>query len=146
MRLRRAFLPEGKIKHIHKNAQNARHSVVSCCVYLRNFVYIFVYILDFSVETQYNYVVYIYTSQKERKMVGDTVKICYWCKRPLRWSHERHRWEHEGGGLYIQKCNSCGAIIDQPEPAKICPKCGSKDVIDDHCALPILPVGPRYSL
>jgi len=71
-------------------------------------------------------------------MVGDRGgTICHWCGEPLHWNPKKHRWEHPGGGLYIQVCRSCGARIDQPEPATKCPVCGSTDIVDDHCALPV---------
>ena len=60
---------------------------------------------------------------------------CIWCSQELTFVQGRGFTHPEGGG-YMQFCPSCewqGA----PYPSAItCPICGSKEVRDDHCALP----------
>lgn len=62
--------------------------------------------------------------------------ICQWCGEPLHFVPGRG-WVHEEGGLYVMYCPKCrwrGAPYPSP---KVCPRCGSKEVRDHHCALPM---------
>lgn len=60
---------------------------------------------------------------------------CVWCGERLEFVRGRG-YVHQEGGTYKMRCPDCdwrGA----PYPSPIdCPKCGSRDVRDDHCALP----------
>lgn len=62
--------------------------------------------------------------------------VCRWCGEPLCFRPGRG-WTHAEGGVYVVRCESCG-WRGAPYPSPItCPRCGSKDVRDDHCALPL---------
>lgn len=63
-------------------------------------------------------------------------KVCHWCREPLRWEPSRG-WVHQEGGTCKMKCPDCGwEGAPYPSPAQ-CPHCGSKNVRDDHCVLPV---------
>lgn len=60
--------------------------------------------------------------------------VCRWCGLPLHFD-VGSCWVHPGGGLYLQKCNKCGRVVDTPKSLFICP-CGGR-MVDDHCAMPV---------
>lgn len=60
---------------------------------------------------------------------------CHWCKQPLIFEPGRG-YIHEGGGNYLMRCDECGwEGSGYPSPTA-CPKCGSRNIRDLHCALP----------
>ncbi len=62
--------------------------------------------------------------------------ICQYCKDELRFIPGRG-WTHSQGGVYRMKCPECGwEGAPWPSP-KVCPVCGSAEVRDEHCALPV---------
>jgi predicted RNA-binding Zn-ribbon protein involved in translation (DUF1610 family) len=69
-------------------------------------------------------------------MTGAT-RECVWCGRGITFSDA---WVHaDGGGAYWMLCPECrweGAPVPTP---LTCPKCGSWQVRDDHCAMPGMP-------
>lgn len=61
---------------------------------------------------------------------------CMHCDEMLRFDPERG-WVHQEGGTYKMYCPNCGwSGAPYPSPAH-CPQCGSKEVRDSHCALPV---------
>lgn len=61
-------------------------------------------------------------------------RTCVWCGERLRWMTGRG-WVHEDGGLYVMWCPDCGwRGAPYPSPSS-CPRCGSREVRDHHCAL-----------
>jgi primosomal protein N' len=61
--------------------------------------------------------------------------ICRWCEQPLRFVTGKG-WVHQEGGIYAMYCPHCGwRGAPYPSPSR-CPRCGSNQVRDDHCALP----------
>lgn len=64
------------------------------------------------------------------------MKICQRCEVPLRFEPGKG-WLHPGGGMYVQRCQKCGWMGDGPSLGE-CPEChSSKDLVDDHCVLPV---------
>ncbi len=64
-----------------------------------------------------------------------TGTLCSHCNRPLRFDPVTG-WVHlAGGGLYWQRCGDCDWEGSARPPAACCPRCGSHNVRDDHCAL-----------
>jgi len=62
------------------------------------------------------------------------MKICQWCGDVLVFVLGRG-WLHKStDSVYTMKCGDC---YYRGESAMRCPKCGSKDYVDDHCALPV---------
>jgi len=60
---------------------------------------------------------------------------CLWCRAPLRFLPGRG-WTHLEGGTYVVYCPSCGwKDAPYPSPSR-CPRCGSRQLRDDHCATP----------
>ena len=58
---------------------------------------------------------------------------CHWCGRELIFK-AGIGWIHKDtNSIYIMYCRKCGYGGGQ---ATACPKCGSKDYVDHHCALP----------
>ncbi len=63
---------------------------------------------------------------------------CHWCGREIYFG-KGVGWVHEdGGGIYWQRCSSCGCEFSHYPAVFECPRCGSKDVVDDHCVLPVV--------
>lgn len=64
---------------------------------------------------------------------------CMWCRQELRFVPGRG-WVHaDGGGTYQMHCPECGWRGSlHPSPTR-CPQCGSREVRDDHAALPDRP-------
>jgi hypothetical protein len=59
-----------------------------------------------------------------------------WCGARLAWA--QRGWTHAEGGLYMMRCASCGwQGAPCPSPARF-PRCGSRNLRDDHCALPVM--------
>lgn len=59
---------------------------------------------------------------------------CMWCKQELRFTGRG--WVHAEGGTYMMRCPDCGwRGAPYPSPTA-CPRCGSRNVRDDHAALP----------
>ena len=59
-------------------------------------------------------------------------KVCRMCRKPVHFEHHKG-YIHDGGGMYMMKCRDCG---EKFSPAKLtvnCPKCNSRNVVDDHC-------------
>lgn len=58
---------------------------------------------------------------------------CLHCNQPLEFKYSRG-WVHsDTQSLYVMKCKDCG--YKGGNYVK-CPACGSKNYVDDHCALP----------
>lgn len=58
---------------------------------------------------------------------------CLICRRGLEF-HRRKGWIHrETASIYIMKCKDCGF---EGGNSVNCPKCGSKNYVDDHCVRP----------
>jgi hypothetical protein len=58
--------------------------------------------------------------------------VCGVCKRPTKYITGRG-WVHlDGLGLYWMRCKKCGWQGAPAKPIGACPKCGSRDVRDDH--------------
>ena len=73
---------------------------------------------------------------------------CSICKRELEYHNRYHNggrgWVHkETGSIYIMKCKDCGY---EGGNSITCPDCGSKNYVDDHCALPDWSVEPTGSI
>lgn len=61
---------------------------------------------------------------------------CHWCNEPLVFKRGRG-WVHLEGGTCKVLCRSCGWTgAPDPSPTK-CPQCGSKEIMDDHCAFAV---------
>lgn len=67
---------------------------------------------------------------------------CLWCDEQLRYSEPSpcndapRGWVHQEGGVYAMRCPICG-WYGAPWPSPVnCPRCGSKQVRDDHCVTP----------
>lgn len=61
---------------------------------------------------------------------------CKYCKQPAVFDPSGHGWTHKDGGIYTQKCETCGWIGSKIGSYQACPKCGeSNRLIDDHCIL-----------
>lgn len=61
--------------------------------------------------------------------------VCHWCGQPLHYVRNRG-YVHPEGGSYMMYCKECGwSGAPWPSP-RTCPKCGSAEIRDDHCALP----------
>lgn len=59
---------------------------------------------------------------------------CVWCQESLSFVRGRG-YVHEQGGSYMMYCPDCGwKGAPYPSPTQ-CPKCGSRALRDDHCAL-----------
>jgi len=67
-------------------------------------------------------------------MVVRVKPVCIYCHVPLALELGRG-FVHPGGAIYIQDCRSCGQRIDAPNTVR-CPRCGSTDLVDNHCATP----------
>ena len=68
-------------------------------------------------------------------MTTTLVTDCTVCQQPLTWRPDGYGWRHQDGGAYMQKCD-CG-WKGAPYPShQACPKCGSRRLLDDHCAQP----------
>jgi len=64
------------------------------------------------------------------------MKRCLYCGDLLRFEPGRG-WVHSEGGTYRVRCGNCGwEGAPFPTPTH-CPRCGSRDVRDDHCATPV---------
>lgn len=61
--------------------------------------------------------------------------VCVHCNQQLRLDPQRG-WIHQEGGTYMMRCPDCGwSGAPYPSPY-FCPKCGSRNIRDDHCVLP----------
>lgn len=60
------------------------------------------------------------------------MKICRICRQPVKFESGRG-FIHVGGGIYMMRCESCGAMFSPAKPTVNCPICNSRDVRDDHC-------------
>ncbi len=61
--------------------------------------------------------------------------VCYRCGEPLAFT--ARGWVHWDGGAYVMRCPDCRwSGAPYPSPAR-CPRCGSPEVRDDHCAQPL---------
>lgn len=61
-----------------------------------------------------------------------TQTTCMWCGEPLKFEAGRG-WVHQNGSIYMMRCKDCGF---KGGNSVHCPRCGSKNYVDDHCALP----------
>lgn len=59
--------------------------------------------------------------------------VCVWCREPLRFEIGKG-WIHQNGSLYTMRCRDCGYVGIS---SVLCPRCNSKNYVDDHCALPL---------
>lgn len=58
---------------------------------------------------------------------------CLYCGKEVKFVNGRG-WIHvDCDSFYIMRCKNCGY---QGATAVTCPNCGSKNYVDDHCALP----------
>lgn len=79
----------------------------------------------------------LFTEDEEGMSVLDTPTKCIHCGETLVFLRDRG-WAHLEGGVYMMYCPECGwRGSPYPSPAE-CPHCGSKQIRDDHCALPKL--------
>jgi len=63
--------------------------------------------------------------------------ICAICQERIEMDRRRGWVHQEGGGSYVMFCRDCGwRGSPWPSPAA-CPKCGSREVRDDHIAQPL---------
>lgn len=63
--------------------------------------------------------------------------ICGRCEQTLRFDENQLLYVHPEGNLYVIICCDCG-WKGAPYPSPLdCPKCGSTQLHDDHCAQPV---------
>lgn len=63
-------------------------------------------------------------------------KKCLYCQEPIHYAPGRGYVHDADGGSYRMYCPSCGWKGGaSPSPTR-CPKCGSTQIRDDHCASP----------